>query len=80
MKICIELDEEMQELWKQTKEHLKFIFEYVYGKGIAVTDGMVFQCLLHCYEEGKDEAFQIFWADSFGEEEIESISQRKTTS
>jgi hypothetical protein len=64
MKICIELNEEMLEKWNQTKHDLEDVFEYV-GKHIPITDNIMFQCLLFCYEEGDIEALPIYFTDSY---------------
>jgi len=51
VKLCIELDEEMQKKWAQTKKDLEFHFEYVYKhkQPIRVTDSIMLQCLFYCY-------------------------------
>ena len=65
MKICIELDEEMAEKWKETKDDVEEAFEFVYEKPIHITDNIVFRCMLYCYEEGTSESFPIMFASSF---------------
>jgi hypothetical protein len=56
-KLCIELDEKMQEQWAYAKKDLEIVFKEVYGKFIPITNHIMFQCLLHCYEEGSTEPF-----------------------
>ncbi len=78
VKLCIELDKEMWEKWVITKEDLEHVFEYVYGKPILITNSTVFRCMLYCYEEGGLDAYPIHFADSFSNEEIQLMSQRKS--
>jgi hypothetical protein len=80
MKLCIELDEESQKRWNWIKEDLEDTFEYVHEKPVPIADSIVFECLLYCYEEGNNESFPIHFADSVSEEEIASMSQRKSNS
>jgi hypothetical protein len=78
VKLCIELDEKMQEQWAYTKEDLELVFEQVYGKFISVTNDIMFQCLLYCYVKGSTEPFPINFAESFSDEEIELMSRQKS--
>jgi hypothetical protein len=76
MKICIELDKEMQEKWEQTKHDVESTLKYIYGKPIPITENMVFRCMLYCYEEGSNEAFPIDFVGSLSIEEVEALAER----
>jgi hypothetical protein len=69
----IELDKEMQEQWEQTKEDLEDLFEYAHGKTISISNKMLFQCLLYCYDRGWSESIPLGFADSFSKEEVEAM-------
>jgi hypothetical protein len=49
MKLCIELDEEMQKKWAYTKEDLGSTFRFFEKGHTQITDTIVVQCLLYCY-------------------------------
>lgn len=51
MKICIELDEEMQELWTHIKSHVEYAFMHAHSKGMPVSlpDYIIFKGLLVCF-------------------------------
>jgi len=78
VKLCIELDEEMEEQWKQTKEDLEDLFEYAHRKTISISNSMLFRCLLYCYEHSWSESIPLGFADSFSKEEVETMPERKS--
>lgn len=49
MKLCIELDEEMQKDWESVEEDLESIFRQFKGICTPVKDTTAFQGLLYCY-------------------------------
>jgi hypothetical protein len=73
VKLCIELDKEMEEKWKNATKRLEGVFKFLFRKHICITDDLLFQCLLYCFEKGEE--FPFFFADSYSQEEIQSMSQ-----
>jgi len=50
MKICIELDEEMEEMWDDVKTELEHQLKYIHGIFITLPDDLVFLGLLGGFE------------------------------
>jgi len=71
MKICIELDEEMEEQWTHTKSHLEFAFMHAHGCPVNLPDYIVFKGLLVCFEDQV-----IDFSSQFTTEEIEAICKQ----
>ena len=61
VKLCIELDEYMEEQWEYTRGRLEDIFRFL-RKPTHVTDDLLIQCLLYCFEKGE---YQYYFADEF---------------
>lgn len=74
VKLCIELDTEMQKQWRYTKEDLEQIFKRLYEKSVNVTNNVILRCLLYCYIEGDGDISPLNFAYSSSNEEVEQMS------
>lgn len=79
VKLCIELDKEMEKQWKQTKEDLEDLFKYAHGKTISLSNNTLFRCLLYCYDRGWSESIPLGFIDSFSKKEVEVMLGRKVS-
>jgi len=68
MKICIELDEEMQERWDDAKDNLKNMIRKFHGDTIALTNSDVLKGILR-------EWGPIYYMSMFSSKEIEDIKR-----
>jgi len=68
MKICIELDEEMQERWDDAKDNLKNTIRKFHGDTIALTNSDVLKGILR-------EWGPIYYMSMFSSKEIEDIKR-----
>jgi len=78
MKLCIELDEEINNEWEAAKETLEGIFEWGYKKPASLTDSEVLKGLLFCFETAIGEAADQVFISQLSDEEVETICDRAT--
>jgi len=72
MKICIELNEEMESLWTRIKSSLNFRFTHTYKMPVSLPDDVVFWGLLFGFENEC-----IDFADQFTTEEVRAMIQKR---
>jgi len=77
VKLCIELDEELESNWNRMKAELEGAFEYIHGKTVNLTNVELIKGLLYCFDLSIGEAADINFARLFDEEEIEEMHRRK---
>jgi len=77
VKLCIELDKELESNWNDMKAELEGAFEYVHGVSVSLTNTELIKGLLYCFDLSIGEAANIFFARLFDKEEIEGMHRRK---
>ena len=77
MKICIELDEEMEKQWNSAKESLEEEFNRQNDSSVFFTDSEVFGGILEGWNIAERSMVQVFYAWKFSKEDISRMKQRK---
>jgi hypothetical protein len=78
MKICIELDEEINNEWEAAKEELEGVFERFYKQPASLTDFEVLKGLLFCFETAIGESADQIFIHRLSDKEVERICDRAT--
>jgi hypothetical protein len=78
MKICIELDEEMQEQWNTAKESLEGEFNRQNDTHVSFTDSEVFGGILAGWWTAEYSMVQMLYAWKFSDEDVERMKSRET--
>jgi hypothetical protein len=74
VKLCIELDEEMQEQWQRIKSHLESAFRYAYKISVTLPDYIVFEGLLDGFE---NELCSMSFPHRFTIKEVKGMKKQK---
>ena len=78
VKLCIELDNEMQEWWNDAKERIEEAFEDDAKVYIPLTDSEIFKAILYGWDlEDPPIVKNAFYVLSFSEEEIEAMKKER---
>lgn len=78
VKLCIELDNEMQEWWKVAKEEIEEAFEDEAKIYIPLTDSEIFKGILNSWDSEDPTILKAIWyVLSFSEEEIEAMKEER---
>lgn len=77
MKICVELDEEMEKQWNSAKESLEEEFNRQNGATVSFTDSEVFGGILDGWSIAERSMVQVIYAWKFSKEDICRMKQRK---
>ncbi|MGD0716793.1 MAG: hypothetical protein ABR979_01830 [Halobacteriota archaeon] len=73
MKICIELDEKMEEMWETVKRNFEFAFRRTHEVSVTLPDYIVFEGLLEGFE---NEMVTMFFPAKFTDEQVQIMSKR----
>ena len=78
MKICIELDEEMQKIWNDAKESLEEEFSRQNDTSISFTESEVFGGILAGWPAAEYTTTPMFYVWALSDEEVEKMKTRES--
>jgi hypothetical protein len=77
VKLCIELDEEMQEQWDDIRNCIEHKFKYHEKASVQFTDSEIFKALLGAWESEDPSPLKgLMFVWSLSEEEIRELKER----
>ena len=77
VKLCIELDEEMEEQWDDIRDCIERKFKYYEKASVQFTDSEIFKALLDAWESEDPSPLKgLMFVWSLSEEEIEAMKKR----
>jgi hypothetical protein len=77
MKICVELDKEMEERWEYAKEALEKAFVDHHSISVSLTDSEILAGLLLGWDFAETARTPFFYTASFGDDDVQALANRK---